>query len=112
MLCLLIFSLHFNHVILGGNIKYYTNNKLVYFENMYSPSQIIDLVWKLLIQNSKVYKEFCIELWGSFIDRVEPNSKTYLNFENTCKYDWMDQFLSDYNSYFKKYDPLHDNISN
>ena len=103
MLHLLIFSLYLNHAILGGNIKYYTYNNWIYFENMYSTSSVIDLVWKLLIQNSKVYKEFCIELWEAFIDRVEPNSKMYFNFKNTCKYNWMNQFLSDYNTYFKKY---------
>ena len=70
---------------------------------MYNPSKIIDSAWKLLIQNNKIYREFCIELWGSFIDKIDPNNR-----QNWLKYYCLYQYFTDYNSYFKKYDPLHE----
>ena len=47
------------------------NNEL-FFENIYVPSDIIDSVWRSLILSTKIYNEFWLELWGGFIDRIEP----------------------------------------
>ena len=47
----------------------------LFYENNSQPPPIIDAVWKLLIQSSRIYKEFWVELWGAFIDRVETEIK-------------------------------------
>ena len=96
--------------LLVEKLEYYIHNNKLYFENIYSPSAIIDSAWKLLIQNTKIYREFCYELWGAFIDRVEPQSNQLNDNRYAIKYSWLDQFFLDYNNYFKKYDPLHENF--
>ena len=51
----------------------YKSNDDIYFESWFHPPIIVDLVWKTLITNAKIYKEYCYELCGGFIDRVDPS---------------------------------------
>ena len=46
------------------------NNEVI-FESCFQPSTIIDIIWKLLIQDSETYKEFWFNICGSYIDRIE-----------------------------------------
>ena len=46
-------------------------NNLIFYENIYVTSNVIDSVWRSLILSTKIYNEFCIELWGGYIDRIE-----------------------------------------
>ena len=55
---------------------YEINNNMFFHENIYTPTHIIDLVWKTLILSTRIYNEFCFELCGGFIDRVEPRSSS------------------------------------
>ena len=50
----------------------YKSNDDIYFESWFHPPVIVDLVWKTLITNTQIYKEYCYELCGGFIDRVDP----------------------------------------
>ena len=47
---------------------------MLFHESIYAPAHIIDLVWRTLILSTRIYNEFCFELCGGFIDRVEPRS--------------------------------------
>ena len=54
----------------------------VYFQSIYYPYAIIDSVWRLLIQSTRIYTEFWYELWGAYIEHIDHNYSTD-NFE--CK---------------------------
>ena len=79
------------------------NNELFY-ENIYVPSEIIDSVWRYLIFNTKIYYEFWFELWGGFIDRVEPR---FLN-ERAIKQNQFEDFLNRNQTTFHPYRILWD----
>ena len=51
---------------------YEIDNNILFHEGIYTPTHIIDLVWRTLILSTRIYNEFCFELCGGFIDRVEP----------------------------------------
>ena len=62
---------HFNPDI-TWDLDWYWWDGNFYFNSIYHPSPIIDSVWRMLILDSKIYKEFWYELCGHFIDRVDP----------------------------------------
>ena len=45
----------------------------VFYVSPYSPPYFIDLVWRFLIQEGKIYSDFCNSIWGGYIDRPNPN---------------------------------------
>ena len=73
---------------------------------IYQPPHVIDLAWKLLIQNTQIYKEYWFELWGAFIDRVEERLKSDEHGDGYNKLKLMDDFHINNDNYFRKYAPL------
>jgi len=47
--------------------------KTLYFTSPYHPPYMIDLVWRFIIQEGKIYEDFWNLLWGGYIDRINPN---------------------------------------
>ena len=91
----MIYNFILNKKVLGKKLQWFVWNQLrifnnwyfryksnddIYIENLFHPPIIVDLVWKTLITNSKIYKEYCYELCGGFIDRVDP-----LIMDNICE---------------------------
>ena len=74
------------------------NNELFY-ENIYVSSEIIDSVWRSLILSTKIYNEFWLELWGGFIDRVEPRFSN----ERVLKQNQLEDFLDRNQTTFQPY---------
>ena len=74
------------------------NNELFY-ENIYVPSDLIDFVWRSLILSTKIYNEFWLELWGGFIDRIEPRFSN----ERAIKQNQMEDFLDRNQTTFQPY---------
>ena len=74
------------------------NNEL-FFENIYVPTYIIDSVWRSLILSTKLYYEFWFELWGGFIDRIEPR----LSDERAIKQSQFAEFLDKNQTTFQPY---------
>ena len=74
----------------------------IFYENIYLPIDIIDSVWRSLILNTRIYSEYCFELSGGFIDRVEPKILD----ERLSKMNQLRTFTN-YNQYaFKPYELL------
>lgn len=60
-----------------GNLdtKFYEEDKKTgqkYYAAQLHPPYILDLVWRFIIQEGKIYEEFCNVLCGGFIDRLNP----------------------------------------
>ena len=73
---------------------------LIFYENIYLPRDIIDSVWRSLILNTRIYREYCFELSVGFIDRVESNILD----EKLSKMNQLRTFTN-YNQYaFKPYE--------
>jgi hypothetical protein len=51
-----------------------TINGVTYYSSLLHPPVHIDRIWKLLIQHSQVYFDFCMEICGAFLDRTEPST--------------------------------------
>ena len=77
--------------------------KYNYYQCNYYPSAIIDSVWRLLIQSTRIYNEFWYELWGGYIERIDHIYKTEIFELELCN---LDSFLNSQNIFLKKYDPL------
>ena len=77
--------------------------KYNYYQCNYSPNAIIDSVWRLLIQSTKIYSEFWFELWGGYIEHIDHSYNTENFEEELCN---LDSFINSHNIFFKKYDPL------
>lgn len=45
----------------------------IFYVSPYSPPYTIDLVWRFLIQEGRIYSEFCNSICGGYIDRPNPN---------------------------------------
>ena len=73
---------------------------MFFHENIYTPTHIIDLVWKTLILSTRIYNEFCFELCGGFIDRVEPRSSS----GRLTKLNYLRVFLNSNFMTFKPYE--------
>ena len=59
------------------NIKTYTKDGVNYFIPIYHFPSIFDAVWRLLTMSTKIYEEYCFELWGGFIDRIDTCSTKF-----------------------------------
>ena len=59
------------------NLDWYWCNGRLFIKSIYYPSPIIDFVWRMLILDSNTYNEFWYELWGYYIDRVNPESDKF-----------------------------------
>ena len=64
----------------NGQLKRFIFGNNAYFQSIYYPYAIIDSVWRLLIQSTRIYTEFWYELWGAYIDHIDHNYTTE-NFE-------------------------------
>ena len=78
------------------------SNDLIFYENIYIPIWIIDSVWRSLIADIKIYKEFCNELWGGFIDRVDDRNSN----EREAKQRQLKDFVNNNHNTFRPYNML------
>ena len=59
------------------NFIAYNKDRVNYFTLIYHFPSIFDAVWRLLTMSTKVYEEYCFELWGGFIDRIDTCSTKF-----------------------------------
>ena len=78
----------------------------LFYENNSQPPPIIDFVWKLLIQNTKIYKEFWMELWEGIIDRYELPIRISSDPQFSNKISIMRDLTTDYDNILKLYKPI------
>ena len=91
---------HFPYI--SSNLEWYLWDSKLFLDAIYHPPPIIDSAWKLLITDTKIYKEFWFELCGNFIDRIDPQN---WKFSIMKLYDW-ERYISIINNWFKKYIPF------
>lgn len=54
--------------------SYYEDKKShkKYYSSAFHPPYVLDLVWRFIIQEGKIYSDFWEDIWGGYIDRLNP----------------------------------------
>ena len=87
-------------------VTYYAIENQLFYENNSQPPPIIDFVWKLLIQDTKIYKEFWMEIWEGIIDRYELPININSDTQFSNKISIMRNLSNDYDRFLKLYHPI------